>query len=164
MAENEITIRLENILVGGGQVANGTSNNAEGVPGGPSILPSGRKSRIATGFTGGLSSHLFITGARRLISASGDTELANTVQETAEWGFLGSRALAGDPTAIATAAFKLAALGIQKIREYQEEQKELAMKYNDLALLQIQSGQKVIKANTVISYDSYGRLTLSNRK
>jgi len=65
---------------------------------------------------------------------------------------------------MATAAFKLASYGIQELKKYQDEQKEIAKSYNNLAILQLQSGQISIKANTVTSYDSYGRLTLTNRK
>jgi hypothetical protein len=160
MSEKEITIRLENYLINGAEV-----NAGNGIPSsGKTILPSAQSASAPNGFVGGISAQLFVSGARRLISATGETELANTIQETAEWSFLGIRALGGDPTAMATAAFKLASYGIQELKKYQDEQKEIAKSYNNLAILQLQSGQISIKANTVTSYDSYGRLTLTNRK
>ena len=113
---------------------------------------------------GAISAHLLISGASRMLAATGNQELANGIRETAEWTFLGLRAVSMDPTAIATAAFKLSSLAIQKVTDYIEEQKEIAKNYNTLLYEKLRNGQLSITANTEVSYGKYGRIQLTSRR
>lgn len=160
--ENEIILRVENIIL-----SDGTQGQGAGVPtagdAGGFTLPSKRMG--ARSFVvGGISAQLLISGASRMLAATGNQELANGIRETAEWGFLTVRALSGDPTAIATAAFKLSAKAIQAITDYISEQKETAANYNELDMLKMRYGINTINSNTEISYGKYGRLKMTDRK
>lgn len=158
---NEIIVRIENFIVGGDGAQSGIPTmDSSGAVG----LPSQQGRRGGSGFIGGISAHLLISGASRMLAATGNQELANGIRETAEWTFLGGRAFAGDPTAIATAAFKLSALAISKITDYINEQKEIAQSYNELDLLKMRAGIITVKSNTEISYGKYNRLKLTDRK
>ncbi|MDP3129764.1 MAG: hypothetical protein Q8N15_00370 [Bacillota bacterium] len=155
---NEIIVRVENILIGGdgngGEILNGGSQAGS--------LPSQKKS--GSGFAGGISAHLAVTYASRIIGAAGNQELANGIRETAEWGFLGMRVVMGDPTAVATAALKLAAKAAGMIRDYIDGQRAIAAEYNERDMLLMRYGVISIKAGTEISYGKWKRLTFTDRK
>jgi hypothetical protein len=53
---------------------------------------------------------------------------------------------------------------LREVEKIKEERRQQAQKYNDLTMLQLRSGQLFITANTVTSYDKWGRLSLSDRK
>jgi hypothetical protein len=160
---NEIVVRLESFLLnppGGG-------NQQGAIPGQGVPLPSQGwryANASGSGFIGGISAQLMVSGFSRMLSATGNQELAGGIREGAEWMFLLSRAAAMDPTAIATAAFKLSAEGIKLITQYIQKQKDSAAVYNDLDYLRMQYGVLTIKANTEISYSKYGRLQLTDRR
>ena len=105
-----------------------------------------------------------MSGFGQMVGASGNQQLSSIVSQGAEWGFTGATALTGNPAAIATLVFKTSALIIKEIQKHKLELKELAQKFNDLTMLQMQIGQVVITANTMTSYDKYGRVSFKDRK
>jgi hypothetical protein len=150
----EIILRLEHILQGEGTT---------GVPGQTTVLPSASKMSVNS-MLGGVSAQILISSFSRILGASGNQQLASTIRQGSELGFLGMRALAGDPSAIVNIVAKFVAFGLEKINQIAEEKKQTAQKYNDLLMLQLRSGQASISANTDISYDRYGKVTLRDRK
>ena len=156
--DNEIILRVEHVITG-----------TTGQPGAPgttaTTLPSQQNAaRKQSPFTGGISAQLFVSGFTQVLGAAGNQQVAGVIRQGAEYGFLIARAAALDITAMATIAFKISALALQKWNEYKQEQREIAKSYNDLTLLLMQTGQVSINANTVTSYDKWGKLTLTDRK
>jgi hypothetical protein len=106
MAENEIRIpvTIELIASGGGQ-----GNNTGGViPGGAkTVVPP--NSGKGSSFMGGLTAGLFLEGGKRLLSAFGQNDLVQTIEQGSRYAFLGARALSGSPTAFISLATSVAA-------------------------------------------------------
>lgn len=149
--QKEIILRLEHIIQGGqgeqGQV----------------VLPSNARMSM-TSMLGGFSAQILVQNTSRLISASGNQQLASTIRESSQWAFLGMRAMAGDPTAMLVGVTKSISMILLELQKIKEEKKQTASKYNELLQLQLRNGQASITANTEISYDKYGRVTLRDRK
>jgi outer membrane usher protein FimD/PapC len=162
MDDQRIIVELDSVLQGYG---NGTRGVTQ-----PGTIPSAAGRTLnqsgsnANAFMSGISAQLMLSGFSRMLSATGNQELAGGIREGAEWMFLGSRALTGDPTAIATAAFKLSSEGIKLIKKYIDKQKEIASKYNEKDYILMRYGIISINANTEISYKKFGRLNISDRK
>jgi len=155
---NEIVVRVQNEIIGGPE------GEGSKVPGGaPTSLPSSKRTASRM-FTAGISANLLVSGASRLLAATGNQAMAGALQQTGEWVFLGARAAAMDPTAIATAALKLSALGIEAIMKYINEKKAENQQYNELTALQMRAGQVIIRSGSTMSYDRFGRLTVKDRK
>jgi hypothetical protein len=155
--DKEIILRVEHIISGGPSVPGTTP------PGAATTLPSQKKA-VSGGFVGGISAQLFVSGFTQVLGATGNQQVAGVIRQGAEWGFLAARAASLDVTAMATIAFKGVATVIREIEKMKEERRQQAQKYSDLTTLQLRSGQLFITANTEISYDKYGRVTLRDRK
>jgi len=156
--DKEIVLRLEHILAGN----LGTGLPTSGI-GSQVSLPSQETSRQSA-FTGGISAQLFVSGLSQLLNATGNQEVGSAISKGAEYTFLLARASSGDITAIATMFFKTSAEILKKVQEYREEQKQIAQSYNDLTILQLKSGQVIVTANSVTSYDKWGKMTIKDRK
>lgn len=161
MDDNRIIVELLTILQQGGTVGqvNGITQK----------MPNGGTRNISqssgnSAVVGGISAQLMVSGFSRMLSATGNQEIAGGIREGAEWMFLGSRAITGDPTAIATAAFKLSAEAIKMVVNWIDKQKEIASKYNEKDYMLMRYGIISINANTEISYKKFGRLNISDRK
>jgi hypothetical protein len=152
--QKEIILRLEHIIDGeAGQEIGGIQ---------PQLPSASRKSM--TSMLGGLSAQILVENASRLISASGSQQLASVIREGSQWTFLGLRAMAGDPTAMLVGVTKSISMILLELQKIKEEKRQTAQKYNELLQLQLRSGQASISANTEISYDKFGRVTLRDRK
>lgn len=147
----EIVLRLEHILQG--------EQGAQG----QTVLPSTARMSM-TSMLGGFSAQILVQNASRLISASGNQEMASTIREGSQWLFLGMRAMAGDPTAILVGVTKTLSLIMLELQKNREEKRQTAQKYNELLQLQLRAGQASVTSNTEISYDKYGRVTIRDRK
>lgn len=162
MDDQRIIVELDSVLQGYG---NGTRFGAQ-----PGTIPSAAGRTLnqsgsnANSFMGAISAQLMVSGFSRMLSATGNTELASGIQQGAEYAFLDARALSMDPTAIVTMVFKLSAEVIKLVKGSFDEKKEVAKKYNELDYMKMLSGQLTIGYNTEISYNKYGRLGLSDRK
>jgi hypothetical protein len=155
--DREITVRVQNEIIG-------EQEGERAAPGGSQTsLPSSKK-KSSQIFIAGVSANLFVSGASRLIAATGNQAMAGAVQQTSEWVFLGLRAASMDPAAIATAALKLSSLGIEAIMKYINEKKAENQQYNELTALQMRAGQVIIRSGSTMSYDRFGRLTITDRK
>ena len=158
---NVIKLQVENVLLGD----YGNFENEKDMMNKKTILPSQKKQpQSQSGFMAGLSAQMFMSGLGQMVGATGNQVFASIKSQGTECGFTLATARKGNPAAIATLAFKTAALAIKKITEYKQEQEELAQKYNDLTLLQLQSGQITIKSNTNVSVNKYGKLSFVDRK
>jgi hypothetical protein len=155
--DKEIILRVEHVIAGG------AGTPVPGTPPGGTTLPSQKKA-VSGGFVGGISAQLFVSGFTQVLGATGNQQVAGVIRQGAEWGFLVARAASLDVTAMATIAFKGVATVLREIEKIKEERRQQAQKYNDLTMLQLRSGQLFITANTVTSYDKWGRLSLSDRK
>lgn len=161
MNEDRIIIELLTILQQGGTVGQ-VNGITQKLPNG--AIKNLSQSSSNSALVGGISAQLMVSGFSRMLSATGNQELAGGIREGAEWMFLGSRAITGDPTAIATAAFKLSAEAIKMLGEWIDKQKAIASKYNEKDYMLMRYGIISINANTEISYKKYGRLNISDRK
>jgi hypothetical protein len=157
---NEIILRVENVVSGGP----GQGNPGDAFQKQPSNVSSGGHMTRGSFLIGGISAQLLISSGMRVLAATGNQDLANGVREGAEWMFLGSWALAGDPTAMVTALSKSVAFLIKQYQDWKAEQEEAAANYNSLLLLKLKTGQEVIGDNTEISVGKYGKKTLTTRR
>lgn len=160
MDDSRIIVELDSVLQGYGNGARIAQ---------PGTIPSAAGRTLnqpsnANSFMGAISAQLMVSGFSRMLSATGNTELASGIQQGAEYAFLAGRALSMDPTAIVTMVFKLSAEVIKLVKGSLDEKKEIAKKYNELDYMKMLSGQLTIGYNTEISYNKYGRLGLSDRK
>ena len=161
MDDQKIIVELQSILQAYGGGIGGAASGA--------TLPSqaGRtlnQTNTSNAFMSGISAQLMVSSISRIISAMGNTEVASLIQQSAEWAFLGSRALMMDPTAQVTMIMKGIAEAIKWFKGNLDEKKEIAKSYNELDIIKMMSGQLIINYNTEISYNKYGRLKLSEKK
>ncbi len=162
MDDQRIIVELQSILQ---QYGGATGQGNAALPSGAHrTLNQSNTTANSVNVLGAISAQLMISGFSRMISASGNTKVASAIQQGSEWLFLGSRAFVGDPTAIATAGFKLASEAIKLVTSYIEKQKDIAALYNDKDYLLMRYGLITISANTEMSYGKYNRLKLSDRK
>lgn len=68
-----------------------------------------------------ISAHFFVGAATRLLNASGNQQIAQTVGDIGRYAFLGARALAMDPTAIASLALDVATNAWEMARKNAED-------------------------------------------
>lgn len=162
---NVIKLQVENVLIDDyGNAGKGYGPDAE-LPSERRILPSQKKEPLgSSGFMAGLSAQMFVSGFGQMIGATGNSQLSSLVSQGSQWGFSAATALTGNPAGIATFAFQLATLAIQKIKAHSDELKALAKEFNALILLQMQNGQVIITADTVISYNKNGQVSFTDRK
>ncbi len=159
--ENIIKVRVENVVTGGAGIVNNDDIFEQDVE-----LPSQKNNQIqnTSVFTGAISAQMFIGSLGQIVGASGNQQLGSIISQGAEIGFTGASALTGNVSAMLSLSTKMIAILLKKINEHDAKLKELANQYNDLTLLKLQSGQVVITASTVISYDKHNKISFTNRK
>lgn len=75
--------------------------------------------------TGALSAQFLVEQSTRLLNATGNQQLANTISTGVRYSYLGVRALGGDATAMVTAAVSLASKAIEIARKSAEQSNEI---------------------------------------
>lgn len=75
--------------------------------------------------TGALSAQFLVEQSSRLLNATGNQQLANTISTGSRYAFLGVRALGGDVTAMATLAVSLASKALEEVRKQAEQSNEI---------------------------------------
>ena len=124
--ENTVTVNSAGSTVVGGApiptnpIAAPVTASADGTP---QLL--GMPMASGTGQGGGvgkaISAQFLVGAASRLLNASGNQQIAQTVGDIGRYAFLGARALGGDPTAIATLALDIATNAWEAARKNAEE-------------------------------------------
>lgn len=161
MADDKIILELQNIILDGAVGSTGgnpsVSSTGQAIP----MSSSAGSARLAIG---AISAQLLVGGASKILSSSGNQELAKGLNETGKWGFLALRSFSGDPVALVTMAINLIAELAKIVESERIRQEERAAAYNELDMMRMQVGQLVIRSNTEISYNQYGRIKLTDRK
>lgn len=156
---NEIILRVENVIAG-------NANQQGGVPmnGVTQVKPNLSK---GAAFAQGISAQMFVESASRIISATGNTELASGLSKVSSYAFLGGRVIASggaDIAAVISLVTKLSADVLQAVGESNQQKREAAQKNNAADVLRMRSGGFSINADTVISYNRFGRVSFTGRK
>jgi len=163
VADDKIIVSVESVIAGG---ANGANGQPGGVPmnGVNKATPTLSK---GAAFTQGISAQMFVESASRIISASGNTELASGLSKASSYAFLGTRVIASggtDIAAIISLVTKLSADVLQAVTEANQAKKDAAVKDNAADILRMRSGAFSIGADTQISYNRFGRVSFTGRK
>lgn len=96
------------------------------------------------GFSGAISAQFAVEQASRLLNATGNQELANTISTLGRYTFLGARALGGDVTAMATLAMSMAQKAIEQVRKQAEKQNEIDNNFIKYGLINVE-GTRISK-------------------
>ena len=163
MADDRIVVSVESIIAGGANGANG-QHGAIPMNGVNKVQPTLSK---GAAFSQGISAQMFVESASRIISASGNTELASGLSKASSYAFLGGRVVASggtDVAAIISLVTKLSADVLQAVTEANQAKRDAAVKDNAADILRFRSGAFSIDANTQISYNRYGRVSFTGRK
>lgn len=158
-----IRLRVENVISGSIDSDGANQVFNEDIEQLPSQKNNRNQSNMSV-FSGAISAEMFISSFGQIVGAAGGQQLAGIMGQAAEIGFTGAAALTGNVPAMLSLLTKFGAILATKITANSAELKELANQYNDLTLLKLQTGQLVISANTSISYDKYGKVSLKDRK
>ena len=159
---NEIVLRVENIIAG----TTGGAGQQGAVPMNGITQTTPNLSKGA-GFAQGISAQMFVESASRIISASGNSELASGLSKASSYAFLGGRVIASggtDVAALVSLVTKIGADVLQAITESNQSKREAAIKDNNADILRMRSGAFSINANTQISYNRFGRVSFTGRK
>ena len=118
-------------------------------------------------FLEGISAQMVVENFTRIITATGNTELASSISKGSSYAFLGLRVLSsgganiGADIALVT---RIAADLIKLIQQEKEERTKTAEAYNETDLLRMRAGLLQFNANTVISTDKYKRFNFTQRR
>ena len=158
-ADNKIVVSVENVITG-----NATTQGGVPMNGVTKVAPTLSK---GAAFSQGISAQMFMESASRIISATGNTELASGLSKASSYAFLGGRVIASggtDVAALVSLVTKLSADILQSITENNQQKREQAQKDNAADILRMRSGAFSINANTQISYNRFGRVSFTGRK
>lgn len=89
---------------------------------GASVVPNQPKG-VSVG--GAISLQFAVEQGSRLLNATGNQEIANAVSTTGRYGFLGARAVMGDPTAQITLLIMATTKLLEQVRKQAEELNEI---------------------------------------
>lgn len=162
---DEIVLRVENIVYG----ANGAPTGGTPADGSIPIAESAAKSKGGRfgSFGGGLSAQMFVEAGSRILSATGNQELASGISKASGYTFLVGRVVASggaDIAAIVSLTTKLTADVIELVQENRKKKMEEASAANALDVLRMRTGAFNITGSTVISTNKFGRKTFADRK
>jgi len=118
-------------------------------------------------FLQGISAQMMMENFTRILSATGNTQLATSISKVSSYGFLAGRVISSGGMNIGadlTLISRIAADLIQLINSEKEERTKTAEAYNETDLLRMRSGLLQFNANTVVSYDKYKRFKLTERR
>lgn len=166
MAEKgQIIIPITFDVTANGAGSRGASFQGQGVPNtgaGVSGVPKSNDS-----FLQGISAQMLMENFTRILSATGNTQLASSISKVSSYGFLAGRVIASGGMNIGadiTLVSRLIADVMQMINEEKEQRMKTAEAYNETDILRMRSGIIQFNANTVISYDKYKRFKLAERR
>jgi len=160
---NEIILRVENVIAGSttGAVQQG------GVPMNGINQTTAPNMSKGSAFAQGISAQMFVESASRILSATGNTELASGLSKASSYAFLTSRVImsgGADLTALVSLVTKASADILTAIQKANQLKRETAVQQNAADILRMRSGAFSINAETVISYNRYGRVSFTGRK
>lgn len=107
-----------------------------------------------------LSAGLLIESSKKLLSATGNTEMSSAIEKTVKYGTLIARSVTGDVTAMVTLAVELGATALMKVQELKQE----AQINNDAMYNKILTGEVYLgSSNISVSKDIWGNKTYNTR-
>ena len=162
---DEIVLRVENIVTG----ATGAPTGGAPADGSVPVVESAAKSKNGRfgSFGAGVSAQMFVESGTRILSATGNQELASGISKASGYTFLVGRIAASggaDIGAIISLTTKLTADVIELVQENRKKKMEEAANANALDVLRMRTGAFNITGSTVISTNKFGRKTFADRK
>lgn len=153
MADNEIRIPIQIDLINSGRKTGTGATN--------SPLSSLAQS---SGAASGISGAFLVQSGRKLIAATGNSELATGIGNAIKYGTLGLRAATLDVSAIANIALDVATEAIKRVQEIRLERIERANQANQIDILKMQLGRISGEQITSITTNRYGRFIYGGNK
>ena len=165
MADDRIVVDVQNTIVGASTTAQGAQG---GVPmQGAAVATASKGGGRFGSFGAGLSAQMFIESGSRILSATGNQELASGISKASGYTFLvGRLAMTGglDAAAWVSLLTKASADIITLVQDYNEKKREEATAMNALNALRIRGGAFGITAATVVNTNKYGMKSFTDRK
>jgi len=147
MEEKQYKITIDTNVNITGQAGSELSNR--------NVLQQGNSMQQGVGVGGAISAQMLVAQTSRLLDATGNQEVANMMQKTSRYTFLGMRALSGDITAQLNLAVSLATMALQEVRKQADFSNETDNARIKAGLMDMQ-GVKVSK-NWLTGVQTYSR-------
>lgn len=156
MADREIRIPITVELQANGTVGKRTTNTTTQT----STTTKKEDKEKKSGIGEALSAGLLIESSKKLLSATGNSEMSGAIEKTVKYGTLIARSVAGDVTAMVTLAVEISASALMKVQELKQE----AQINNDTIYNKMLTGEIYVgTGNIVVSKDIWGNKTYNKR-
>ena len=155
MADREIRIPITVELQANGTVGKRTTKTTQ-----TSTTTKKEDKEKKSGIGEALSAGLLIESSKKLLSATGNSEMSGAIEKTVKYGTLIARSVAGDVTAMVTLAVEISASALMKVQELKQE----AQINNDAMYNKILTGEVYLgSSNISVSKDIWGNKTYNKR-
>lgn len=119
-----------------------------------------QQQKQSSGVGQAISAGLLIESSKKLLSATGNSEMSSAIEKTVKYGTLVARSAAGDVTAMVTLAVELGAEALMKVQELKQE----AQVNNDIMYNKMLTGEVFTGSNNItVSTDIWGNKTYNKR-